>query len=499
MLCTRKNLFNTSLSLLLLLISLVMPGCVNYSGIRNKQTLATPATFQTKKSLPEKNGQWPDLCWARQFGDPQLPLLIAEALRDNPQIQAAGARVDKARALASGQNSSLLPHVDFLGVPALERFSANSYFPPPFGGRWFSQGQVQFNFSYDLDFWGKNLSLLSQALSQEKASEAALQASRLMIATSVATTYNELAYEFALRDVLLRTVQQRKSLTAVTRRRVDNGLDTDTQLFQAQTQEATARTLLVNVDGQLLITRQQLGILLGAGPDRGLSITRPQLKASVAPKLPSNLPLGLLGRRPDIVAARWQAEAALYGVKHVKAKFYPDVNLLANYGYLSLGLDKLFSNASKAVLVQAAISLPVFDAGALRAELREQYASLDESIANYNDTLNQAFGDVAKQLASINYIEKQLHEQQLALISAEKAYTLSRKQYSVGLTSQLVVLDTETRYLQEQQQRLQLARTRRDLQIALIKALGGGFNECYLSTPRTTATPHCHLNKVLHG
>ena len=473
------------------LAMLASQSCVNYKGVHHQQHLASPKQFATKTSLAGKNGPWPKVDWVTQFRDPQLTALTHEALAHNPDLEIAVARQNQAKALVEGHNAALYPRVDFIGLVSRSEYSSLI-------DLWQHFGFAALNFKYELDFWGKNYSLLAQALSQEKVSQAILQSSRLVIQTMVAVTYNQLDYEYNLRDVLQRTVKQRNSFNEITRILVKSGLGTEVQIYQARSLYATARTQLAAVEGQIANTRQQLGVLLGRGPDRGLAIKRPTLSTVGTPQLPNQLPINLIGRRPDIVAARWQVEGALYGVKNVKANFYPNVNLLAVASRLSFGIDRLFNQSNRFMSVAPAVYLPVFDAGLLKAELKGQEAVLDEQIATYNSTLNKALGDVAEQLTQIHSVDQQLIVQQDALTMAKRAYELSIKQYRIGLTSQVVVLDTETRYLEEQQLRLLLIKSRRDLQIALIKALGGGFEERLLPTPRTIVSPSYVLKKDAH-
>lgn len=461
-----------------MIVSTLTPlsGCVNYMGIHSQKKIAQPSQFPTPKSIPKQNGHWPTTNWAKEFGDPQLILLINEALSKNPSLQVAQARVVQARALVESKQSALLPTANLQSQVARGRLS-KTLFPPYLGiGGWFTLGAFLSRINYDLDLWGKNTANYKQALSQEKASEAAAQEARLSIAASVASTYNQLAYYYALRQVLRRTVAQRVALSKISLVRLKSGLDTQVQINQSKNTTANARTQLLDIEGQIILTRHQLGTLLGAGPDRGLTINNPRLMSVNTPKLPAHLPLHLLGRRPDIVGARWSVEAACQGVTHAKAQFYPDVNLAALAGFLSLGLNNLFTNASTQYQIGPALSLPLFDGGNLRAQLRGQYGKYEEAVAQYNLTLNNALSDVADQITAIRSTEQQLSTQTEALDTSQRAYNLAKYQYRTGLASQLVVLDAETLFLNAQQTRLQLVANRRHLQIALIKALGGGFN-----------------------
>lgn len=473
--CLFKDTINP-LGKFFVVLCLVLPaGCVNYIGINSNKKIAPPAVFQTEKSLPKQQGKWPNNNWASQFGDPQLVFLIREALANNPSLQVARARVAQARALAGGRQAKLFPALNSFSAINRLKLPDNGTITPLLGSDWVTPTAFLGYINYELDIWGKNLSSFRQAISQERASEASEQEARLSLAASVASTYNQLAYYYALRDVLKRTVYQRGTLAKIAQVRLKTGVDTKVQVFQSQNTIASARTQLVEVEGQILLTRQQLGTLLGGGPDRGLSITIPVLKSLNTPALPADLPMNLLGRRPDIVAARWQVEASCQGIDNVKAQFYPDVNLLASAGFLSFGLDHFFSKNNTEYLIGPAVTLPLFDAGALRAKLRGEYAKYEESVANYNVTLSNALADVVTQITTIQSIDRQLQAQKEAYDSAQRAYALSKHQYDIGLTSQLVVLDAETSYLNEQQTRLQLISNRRNLQIALIKSLGGGF------------------------
>ncbi len=455
-----------------------LSGCVNYIGIRSHKKIAHPNHFQTQKSIPKQNGHWPTTDWAKQFGDPQLPFLINEALANNPSLQVAQARIVQAQALVGNRAAAFFPSINFNSQAARTRISANILPPDLGGGRWFTLGEFLARASYEVDIWGKNLANYRQAVAQEKVREAEEQQSHLIISTTVASAYNQLAYYYALRQVLRSTVVQREALEKISAVRLRTGLDTRVQLYQAHNTTANARTQLLDVEGQILLTRQQLGTLLGAGPDRGLKIKRPRLQSINTPELPPNLPLRLLGRRPDIVGARWNVEATCQGIKYTKAKFYPNVNLIALAGLISLRIDRLFEEASTIYQFGPALNLPIFDGNNLRSQLRGQYGYYEEAVANYNNTLNNAFSDVAAQLTSIRSTDDQIRTQKEALYTSEHSYNLARFQYRTGLASQLVVLDAETLFLNAQQSSLQLIANRRNQQIALIKALGGGFDSC---------------------
>jgi NodT family efflux transporter outer membrane factor (OMF) lipoprotein len=469
--------------------ALVLAGCVNYAGIKSDKQIARPTTYETAKSLPAEGGRWPAMDWADQFGDPQLSTLIAEALAGNPTIDQARARIEKASSYVGTANSALYPNATGSYSWTRERYSPNSLVPPPFGGTWQSENTVLAGASWDLDLWGKNRERLHQAISQEKVADAEAEEVRISLAASVASTYNHLAQLYALRDIEVREVKNREEITQITHGRVGAGLDTNVEQQTANGETATSRSNVSDLDGQITTVRYELGALLGKGPDRGLSIAQPSLGDVAGFALPDNLPADLISRRPDIVAAWWQVDAAIHDVKEAKAEFYPDVNLSASIGLDAFGWGRFLTAGSRQLQAGPAIHLPIFDAGALRAQLKGRYADFDYEVATYNQTLINALSDVATQVTQIRSDDRQLVDAQLALDAQTKAYQLALVRYKAGLNQQLQVLNADDNRLAADTAVVNLEMGRRDKQIGLIKALGGGFNATRAGLAANTETP----------
>ncbi|SAK70361.1 RND efflux system outer membrane lipoprotein [Caballeronia catudaia] len=454
----------------------VMAGCANYSGISSDKQIASTDNFESTQSVPAQGGQWPTLDWARQFGDPQLPQLIDEALADNPSIAQAQARIAKASSYIESSRSALYPKVTGSYSWTRELYSANALFPPPYGGTWYSENNALVSASWELDLWGKNRSRLNMAVSQQKAAEADMQQARVTLAASVARTYNQLALLYALRDVASREIANRQDVGRITNGRVAAGLDTTVERQTAAGNVATSQTNLSELDGQIETVRYQLAALLGKGPDRGLQIGKPVIDPKVNVTLPDNVPADLVARRPDIVAARWQVEAATHNIKEAKAEFFPDINLAAAFGFDAFGWSRFLQASSRQMQIGPAVHLPIFDAGALRAQLKGRYADFEGDVANYNQTLISALNDVATNISAIRSLDRQTADAQRALTAATSAYQLAVIRYKAGLSPQLQVLNADENRLANEQTVTNLRLRRTDLQIALIKALGGGFD-----------------------
>ncbi|WP_246641971.1 efflux transporter outer membrane subunit [Paraburkholderia edwinii] len=457
--------------------AVALSACVNYAGIHGDQQIAEPQQYATQQSVPAEGGRWPAANWADQFGDAQLRALIDEALRDSPTIAQASARVAAAAAYSETAKAATLPRADASYSYMREQLSGSSYIPPPYAGSWQSQNTGLLSASYELDLWGKNREALKAALSQLQASEADAQVVRLTLTTAVARAYNQLARLYVLRDIAAQEIAQRERIDRLTADRIATGLDTDVELKIAQANLATSRAALKAIDGSIVTTRYEIAALLGAGPDRGLAIARPTLGIGDEVRLPDNLPADLVSRRPDIVAARWRVDGLTHEVKSVKAEFYPDINLSAAIGFDAFGFGRFLTAASRTASVGPAIHLPIFDAGELRAKLKGRYAEFDYAVATYNQTLVTALSQVATQLADIRATDGQLTDAQTAQSAARRADELALTQYKAGLTNQLTVLNADVTALSADQAVANLRMNRRDQQIALAQALGGGYTD----------------------
>ncbi len=470
-------------------LALSLAGCVNYAGIKSDRHIASPASYETKTSLPEEGGKWPAMDWAKQFGDPQLSELIDEALRGNPTIDQARARIEKAASTVGSANSALYPTANGSYTWTRQRYTGNGIVPPPYGGSWQSENTLLASASWDLDLWGKNRERLRQAVSEEKVADAEAEAVRISLAASVASTYNHLAQLYALRDIQAREVTNRENIARITDGRVSAGLDSNVERQTAYGETATSRSSVSDLDGQIRTVRYQLGALLGAGPDRGLKIGNPSLRRGDVVALPDNLPADLLSRRPDIVAAYWKVDAAIHDVKEAKAEFFPDVNLSLAAGLDAFGWGRFLTAGSRQFQAAPAIHLPIFDAGALRAQLKGRYADFDYDVATYNQTLIGALSDVATQVTQIRSTDLQLVDARKALDAQTSAYRLAVVRYQSGLNQQLQVLNADDNRLAAETAVVNLEMGRRNLQIGLIKALGGGFDASRAGLAATAETP----------
>ncbi len=479
---------NLSLSFSLFLLA----GCASYAGLHPEGQLLTTDQLQGAASAqtPSTNA-WPHEDWWRAYDDPALDALIQQALAGNPDLQGVAARVRQAAAMAQGAESTLWPQLGLSTELTRMRLSEHGQFPPPLAGTTQNINEGRFGAAWELDFFGKNRATFRAALGVARAAEAEQQAARRLLASQVAQGYFELARLVTQGALLQREQGVREAGQQLLADRYKAGLDARSEWEAAQGQLAEVQRDRAALDGQMMLVRHSLASLSGQAP-QALDTLLPQLplplKTSPA-LLPEQLPAQLVGRRADIVAARWRVEAALQGLEAARALFYPDINLRAFVGYSSIGsLDHWLNAGNRQPGLGLALNLPLFDAGRLRAHYQAQTADTDAAISSYNATLLQALRDVADQQASLQALQTQGEHQQFALTRVQHTFELAQQRYQSGLTGRLPVLRAESAVIQ--QQRLMTDLQVRGLmgRIQLIRALGGGYESTSPASP-SSPTP----------
>ena len=466
-----------------LLLSLA--GCASYSGIA-PESRALDATQLIGSPASPAKVDWPTERWWTQFNDPQLDALIAQALADNPGLQAAGARLRRAQAVADQAESARWPRLDATTANSRERFSERGLMPPPYAGTTQNVNDAQLDGRWELDFFGKNHEALLASIGEMRASAAEYQAARQLLASNVARGYYQLARLLAQREVAQQRSRQRAELGALVERRVRAGIDTQVELAGANGGVAENARDIGSLDEQIEVARHMLAALIGGAPG-AVDAIAPRLPAVEQLVLPATLPADLLGHRADVAAARWRVEASLHGLEAAKATFYPNVNLRAFAGFSAIGYDQWLEAGSRHPGMALAITLPIFDAGRLRNAYRSSAAAVDGAVSSYNTTLLDALRDVADQLSALKGLETQLARQNAALAAAQRGYDLALQRYRADIVDRLNVLNVETNLIAQRRVAVDLQARWIDSRLALIRALGGGFSEEAQAAPQSLA------------
>lgn len=460
---------------LLLTASFAFSGCAAIPDLGLTPQVKPVAAYAAGESFQAPAAQWPADRWWASYGDAQLAALIEDALAGAPDLAQAEARLRQADAAQRQTGAALKPQLTAKGqVTSFALDSSDGSNVLPQGWNDISQGSL--NFSYEFDFWGKNRAALAAATSKTDAARAELQAARLMLATSVASAYADLAQLYSDRDAAEDAVRVRARTRELMSGRLAQGLENDGAAKRAQAAQAGAEADLARIDEALALNRNRIAALLGQGPDRGLTIARPAIPALSAFGLPENLQAELIGRRPDVVAARLRAEAASHRMESAKADFYPNVNVTALLGVNSLGLNNLPRSALSYAAVGPAISLPIFEGGRIEGAYRGARAEYDEAVASYDDALAQALKDIADIAVSARALQSRLGKSREALAASSDAYGIADNRYRGGLATYLDVLTAEDSLIANRRTVADLETRAFALDVALVRALGGGFH-----------------------
>ena len=459
-------------------------GCAQIPRLDPPAAMRKIDDFGSSNAFAAPVAAWPGDQWWRAYGDPQLDALIEEALHNAPELDLAQARLEAAAAQVQGAGATRLPEVTASAEIAEAKQSYDFLVPRqalPKG--WNGYGAATLNMSYEIDFWGKNRAVLAAAVSEQRAAEVEIAQTRLILSTSVASAYAGLLHLYTLRDNAADTLALRMQTVALFRQRHQFGLETLASVRQVEARQAAAKGDLLAIDERIGLQSNAIAALLGAGPDRGLEITRPKVAWAGSQGLPSNLSLDLLGRRPDIVAARLRTEAAAHRIDQRKAGFYPSVNLLAFAGFQSVGIDNLFKSASQSGAAGPAISLPIFNTDRLQGQFKGARAEYDAAVATYYGTLSTALREVADATTSRKSLDEELAAARAAVEAAAEAHQIVSSRYEGALATYLDVLSAEDSLISARRSEAELETRALILDVSLVRALGGGF------TPDSSSTP----------
>jgi NodT family efflux transporter outer membrane factor (OMF) lipoprotein len=458
-------------SALLLGIAAALSGCVTPPKTEPQvQTIADESVGLGTTAAPTVTDRW----W-EQYGDPQFDQLISTALERNPNLQQTLARVRAAQSQVQLAVAQRTPGVTLNGAEQRARWPEEYIYPPPFGGGTYWSGQLLADLSWDLDFWGKQAALIDAARSTEEAARLDSEAARLATTVALSQTYLDLNRAIALADIAQQSLVQRKRILDITRKRIDAGLDTNVELREAESAVPQAELARLQAEAAREVAVHRLAALIGEGADAYQRIAKPTLNLETALSIPTQLPADLLGRRPDILAARARVEAATSERAAARAAFYPNVNLSAFAGFQAIGLDNLFEANNRTYGLGPAISLPLFESKRLKSQFNTATAMQDEAVSSYNGAVLAAVQQVADQLTQVNYSAQQLQQARATLSAAEEAYRLAQRRYEAGLANYLSVLTTETQVLNARTTFVDILHQQALARVSLLLAVGGSF------------------------
>ncbi len=449
---------------------LSLSACANFADIQTQAQLMQAPPAATA-SLP---AVWQNSDWASQIGGAELAHLIKVALAHNPGLDIAKTRIAAATALVANQRAEQLPSVAASLDSTYQRFTENGMVPRPLAGSFDSNNQLQIGLSYEFDFWGKHDAALKAALSQQAVAEAELASSRIVLANSVAQQWLQLVRQTRQLKLTQQQLELRQQTQQLSQQRQAAGLDNQSELRQAEFNLAGLRAEILQWQEAQQLSRLQLALLLGQQPGYAAEIPLPVIDSSASlPELPATIPFALLANKPEVLAARWRVEANSAQIQVAKAQFYPNINLKAFAGLSSLGLTKLADTGSSIMGVGPAISLPIFEGGRLRAQLKGRVADYDAAVYSYNQSLQIALKDAAEQLEILRSNQAQQQQTELALSAQRELTRYAELRRQAGTGTQIAVLQARLNSLAQEKTLAELQIRQASARVSLIRALGG--------------------------
>jgi multidrug efflux system outer membrane protein len=454
--------------------ALLLAGCAGLPPRTPPPQLAARAALSDAPgSLPA--GDWPEASWWQRYQDPTLTALIERAQQQAPSMNQAAARFEAAQQQLRLASALRGLQVDASASAQRNRLSDNGMFPTQLlGFNWYNQADLGVRARYGIDWWGRQRALVAAAASEARAAAAERSAAALTLAAAVADAYFGWQADHA-RLALARERQRiGAQLTHIVAVRARAGLESDDAVQRATALRAGTDELVATLEGSAELRRVVLAALVGCAPAE-LPALEPRPLPSTAATLPADLGIDLIGRRADITASRWRVEAALQGVKAARAEFLPDISLSALAALSSIDYGKLFEAGSRAPSIGAAVHLPLFDAGALRAQHAARQAALRAAVADYDATLLGAARDVNQQLVLRQQIENRLSSRAEQAGAVARVAATAERRAQQGLTDQRPQLEAAQSLLDQRAAEVELRAAALAADVALIQALGGGY------------------------
>ena len=469
-----------------ILLLLFCYSCVSMPKKEQTQSLIYPPSGRLilEKSLNEPiftRGDWPEENWWEVFASLELNEFIEEALASNPSIQAVQEKINFAKQSAVIARSKLFPLIYFNATDNWQYLSNNGLYEslnptiPRAGGLI----DLTLSFTYEFDFWGKYRNIFHAALGKEKAQEAEFAQTKLIVTTALAQVFYALKTNLLREEITSKLVDIRAKLLALSNLMQDRALFSKLPVWLSDENLQETKKELISLQEEIEFNKHLLNALRGEGPDSplNLSLTLGFLPDKI--ELPDHLFLDLLARRPDLMAAIWRVEAIAHEVGAAIADFFPNIDLTGFTGFESFHFSNLFKGSSYTGGLLPALHLPIFTAGAIRANVRAKKALFEEAVFSYNNLILQSAEEVANTLILVTSV---FERERLQLDIVEKAslrYELSKLLAYHGLDTAFDTLTMEEELLKKQLEELNLRYLQYTSVIKLTKAFGGGYISNY--------------------
>ncbi|MBP6242452.1 MAG: efflux transporter outer membrane subunit [Hydromonas sp.] len=445
-------------------------------------------------NLPEVSGrtlaQWPQQGWWTQYNSPTLNALIEQAMRDGPSLKVLATRIDASQNAADAVRKLSYPmgqvKVDWTGqeffntridgaTPQSQAALSSRGIPTNPSDQFIALTNISAGISWDLDLWGHNRALYGAALGLSRAQTLEYEAARQGVIANIVGLHAQIMAFTERANIVDKQIATQTTLRQRWLEREQAGLQPTQNSVQVDMTLAQLAQLKQSLMAQKAVARAQLAALIGQTPEQLAEFFPEQTWQTL--NLPQNIPVQILGTRPDIAAAREYIVASTEQVNAVKAEFYPNINIGLSTALQLLNLQDILDFRGQNAAVKPAISLPIFNTIQLNAKLRQQQAQLDNTIAQYNQTVFQAVSDAHQQLAQYRQAQAYLTAQARIVKDNQTLTDLSAQRYRAGMSPQMESLMYQTATLREQDALVMGYAMRRAQEARLASSLGTEFSD----------------------
>jgi NodT family efflux transporter outer membrane factor (OMF) lipoprotein len=429
--------------------------------------------------------------WWSIYGDATLDELEKQIDISNQTLKASEAAWRQATALASQARAALFPTIGVSATGTRSGGSGGRANAAQLGGTVaplthpVNEFELVGTASWDIDIWGKIRRTIESDVANAQASEADLAAARLSAQTALATDYIELRVADEQKQLLDKTVEGYKRSLEITENQYHVGVVAKADVITAQTQLGGAQSQQIAIGVTRATLEHAIAVLIGKAP-ADFSLPPATLGATV-PVIPTGVPSTLLERRPDVAGAERRMAATNAQIGVAIAAYFPDLKLTGTYGFASNMVSGLLHASNNFWSFGGTAAETLLDFGARPAQVRQARAAYDAAVANYRQTVLTAFQQVEDELATLRILEQQVDVQEQTVTSANLAVQLTLNQYRAGTVSYTNVVTAQAIALGDAQTLLTIRQNRLVASVALIQALGGGWNADSIGTPRGTA------------
>jgi NodT family efflux transporter outer membrane factor (OMF) lipoprotein len=419
--------------------------------------------------------------WWEIYQDPELDKLEQQVAVSNQTLKASYEQYMQARAAVQYYRSQYFPTVQVGTSAARERQSQNRPLYVPGSKTTYNDLFLQGEVTWEPDLWGNIRRAVESQKATVQATAADLANVELSIRSELATDYFEMRGLDTQQRLLDNTVQQYEQYLALTQTRFNGGVATDSDVALAQTQVDQTRAQAIDVGVARAQYEHAIATLTGV-PASSFGLPPAPLDLRL-PQVPVGVPSQLLERRPDVAGAERRADAANAQIGIAIAAYYPTISLTGVGGFESKAPTTLIQGPSALWSLGGSAAELLFDAGrrhALTEEARDVY---EQNVANYRQTVLQAFQEVEDNLSGLRILNSESVAQQRAVDSAERSLVISTNRYKGGVTTYLEVITAQATQLSNQRTAADINTREFAASVQLIKALGGGWDTTKLPTP----------------